>query len=1458
MRKLILLLILGSLGVTARAQFPIEDSGSAQAPPTLVQSYNPQPAKNYKRVLVPLRPTQDTSDVRISGLVENVSVATEYFDYLGRTIQTVARQISPDKKDMVTPVVYDWFGRPTMQYMPYIQTASNYNDGKFKTYALLQDSAFYRGLFPSENTIYSQTAYDASPLQRVLKTTAPGNSWTGANVGRSVTQRANTANDSVRLWTIAITSEYDLPSTGYIYAAGSLIVEEITDEKNAKTLTYKNEEGKLILTKVQLGASPGTAHVGWLCTYYVYDEAGNLRFVLPPLAVEKLNSVSWNLSGNSSIATGLCYRYFYDDLNRLIVKGIPGAGLQQMVYDKRNRLVMFQDQYMNSNDIGYVCTNYDDLDRPVQKFLWFPDEGRDQCQIYVNANPLWVGSYSGPTQLSETFYDDYSWLSSNGNPFTGSLITTNITSSNFYTTYNAYPEYVQQITQSDRIRGSVTGTKTRILGTNNFLYTLPVYDQYGRIIQAKQTNISGGTDVVTSQFDFSGKVLRSHVEHQKAGSNSQTHKVLTKYTYDHAGRILSVAKKINSSTERVISEHEYNSLGQLQGKDIAPYYSGAPLESFTYEYNIRGWLLGVNRGYINDSDNDHWFGYELAYNNTSNIISGQSYAAAMLDGNITGTTWKSKGDGDKRKYDFAYDLANRLTKADFNQYTGSAFDKSAGIDFSLSTLNYDANGNITKLTQKGLKVSSSSIIDSLTYLYASNSNYLMRVTDAVTGNNQLGDFTNGSNTNDDYNYDSNGNLTLDQNKAISSIIYNHLNLTDSIVVTSKGNIKYTYDANGIKLKKKVTEGSTVTTTLYIAGFEYMNDTLQFISHEEGRARIVAGGDVKFDYFVKDHLGNVRMVLTDDAPKDTYHASMEDANNTSENALFSSLHNLVNKPSAFDSDPGNEKVQKLGHNTPLGTGLLLKVMAGDKITASVKSFHHRGRETEASVFDKDVFEEMLHNLMGDGIGSFGNKRQITNGSSAFDEMVSTIKAIYEEQHNTTGFINAGLNWVMFDDKQLNYISGSAGYVSVTDDEPDTELLQANGGSEIEITKNGYIFIYLSNASDEVPVYFDDFHVEHTRGPLLEETHYYPFGLAMAGISSRAVTPNIRSNKLKYNGKETQCEEFADGSGLEWMDYGARMYDGQVGRWMVIDPLAEQSRRWSAFNYAYDNPMRFIDPDGMKAQVFEAERSPVYNPAANAGQYRHDWSNERGLNSAMWDGMLSELMQMFGGSGSEASFGWSASGGPTALEAAMMAQNVYGEGELIGGWSLSDESFGIGLQDETGFKSALYSKEINGEKKYAYAFAGTVDRKDGWEDVAQAFGLSAQYSTAIHNASTLMIEIGAANLTFVGHSLGGGLAIAAALKTGGAAITFNPAWISQKTIDFHGLNISKGNITNYIVRGEILDLSQRLASVTGAFVHVGRDRYIGSFSQIQSHGVFDGAIIAHLISSVINALKASSIK
>ena len=165
--------------------------------------------------------------------------------------------------------------------------------------------------------------------------------------------------------------------------------------------------------------------------------------------------------------------------------------------------------------------------------------------------------------------------------------------------------------------------------------------------------------------------------------------------------------------------------------------------------------------------------------------------------------------------------------------------------------------------------------------------------------------------------------------------------------------------------------------------------------------------------------------------------------------------------------------------------------------------------------------------------------------------------------------------LFLDEQFRFVAGGFSAVNNT---PGLKDHYSELQNKVAL-KNGYVYIYVSNESP-VNVFFDNLQVVHTRGAILEESHYYPFGLTMAGISSRALAFSQSKNKLKFNGKEEQRQEFSDGTGLEWLDFGARMYDAQIGKWNHIDPLSEKMRRYSPYNYAFDNPLRYIDADGLK--------------------------------------------------------------------------------------------------------------------------------------------------------------------------------------------------------------------------------------------------------------------------------------
>jgi RHS repeat-associated protein len=108
-------------------------------------------------------------------------------------------------------------------------------------------------------------------------------------------------------------------------------------------------------------------------------------------------------------------------------------------------------------------------------------------------------------------------------------------------------------------------------------------------------------------------------------------------------------------------------------------------------------------------------------------------------------------------------------------------------------------------------------------------------------------------------------------------------------------------------------------------------------------------------------------------------------------------------------------------------------------------------------------------------------------------------------------------------------------------------------------------------------------------IIEESNYYPFGLKHQGYNQTQGNP---SYKYQYNGKEIQEE-------TGWSDFGARMYMSDIGRWGVIDPLAETSRRFTPYNYAYNNPISFIDPDGRKAMAIDESWS--WNTPVDSGWF-----------------------------------------------------------------------------------------------------------------------------------------------------------------------------------------------------------------------------------------------------------------
>lgn len=1275
---------------------------------------------NYIRTRSAVAPITDTATFDAADY-KQVKEITQYIDGLGRPIQTVARQITPGSapQDMVSPVVYDQYGREQYQYLPYIQTSGiSTNDGKFKINPFGDQKIFYSSVYPvqqpgyeGEQVFYNQTQFEQSPLNRVTKNLAVGNSWAGSDKGIGMQYLINTAADDVKMWNIgydsslscSITTTSDVSSINIPivasapYAAGTLYKNITTDENGNQVIEYKDKEGHLILKKVQndndVSAKP--AHAGWLCTYYIYDDFGLLRFVIPPKAVAALmqTGIDWKIS--TTICNELCFRYEYDDQQRMIAKKVPGAAWTLMVYDKRDRLVYTQDGNMRSKN-QWATSLYDLLNRLVTTGVITYSGTHCQLQDYTNnhfesstnytvtvtgplLNDLYVNKrivditqykaaknvylmdeftsevgaeftididsstnatsedvqYANTTlppgnnfiALTISYYDIYTWNTTQ--PYNTTYLNKPDASSNLYAE-------TTPTTPNVLVKGLITGSKVRTLPNPNdlskgqWLTTVLYYDEKNRIIQTQTDNIKGGNDISLILYDFSGKSLSNYTVHQYNGASTSIG-IKTNIEYDHAGRVLTTIQSLyinvtdaTAKTSRMISKNEYDIMGQLKNKSVGQKrasdgsLSTDPLETLAYNYNIRGWLKSINKDYaLSSTGNNNWFGMDLSYD--------WGYNNNQLNGNIAGIKWRSKGGAEQRSYGFAYDNTNRLLFADFAQGASYTDDPTVNYDMRMGTgLNdnsaYDENGNIKSMTQYGLKLTSSPIIDKLNYNYTANTNKLLNVIDdANDPKTILGDFRTSSKhpsagsktaTTVDYNYDVNGNMVKDYNKDIvDDIVYNHLNLPYQIKVKDKGTITYLYDATGNKLEKKVEEltGGKVTVTDYVGATQYVNDTLQFINHTEGRLRPLLSGDWAFDYFLKDHLGNVRTVLTDEWQQDMYPmATMETANAVIENAFYSNIDaTRAPRPSGFvdvTTSPNNYVAKLKGDEKKIGPGIILKVMAGDKISMKVNSWYDAGGASPAgnnSIINDviSILTNQIPSASGGKIGSGNiNATMLQNPITAFSDIVG----------NSTNTIpikpKAHLCWMLLKESQLTSVAEASGCKQVGEDKTVTTL---NG--TVDVPVNGYLYIYTSNETQNIPVFFDNLQVSDVRGPLLSEDHYYPFGLTMVGISSKAA--GKIENKRKFNeGTELESKEFFDGSGLELYSTTFRSYDPQIGRFHQTDPWADLTSEHSQYAYVDNNPVLFNDPSGL-TKGFPNDPRPddeslpnvVVTPNSNRYQY-----------------------------------------------------------------------------------------------------------------------------------------------------------------------------------------------------------------------------------------------------------------
>jgi RHS repeat-associated protein len=1116
--------------------------------------------------------------IAFNGKAQSVS----YVDGLGRPLQTVIVKGSASQKDLVSPVEYDNLGREIKKYQPYADMAGTVF-GSYRTDWATKQPAFYNGQLAgvaAETMPYTQVVLEASPLNRPLAQGAPGAAWQPNTENAydatkktiRIAYEVNTAADNVVRWDVAdATSNFAINqiSRNGFYAAEKLTVKHTWDEHGTEMKEYSNNEGKLLLKRMQ------DENNTWAETYYIYDDFDMLRAVIQPEGVAALPTTLTDAFANKWM-----FLYRYDERGRMVMKKVPGADSVVMMYDQWDRIVLTQDGVQRAKtNKEFLFTKYDVLNRPILTGIYTSNATHKDIRDMVMAHSVrfentaiavtegYTLNLSFPTAYSELLttmhYDSYSNLPTwkTGYSFV------------FENGHSLYNEYV---------RGQPVASQTKIPGTSTWLRTVTYYDLEYRPIQVNGDNIKGGKDRITSKLLWDGKVTDQWQTH--TSSFYTTALVLKKkFTYDHADRILTVKHQVGTQAEVTIATNVYNELGMPLNKKLhVATATPAGLQKLDYGYNIRGWLTHINKientAGITPYEAGDFFAMELGYNSTA--LPG---SAAQFNGNISEQRWKGAYAEVAQGFTYTYDKLNRLTNSYSHDKPGATWTTNNKYDEKAIT--YDKNGNIKTLQRFEIGTA----IDNLTYTY--DGNRLTKIEDAAAATTG---FKNGVNTSTEYWYDVNGSMYKDDNKGIGNITYNHLNLPLVVTVTGKGTITYTYDATGNKLKKTTYETAINKTvnTYYAGGMVYTEDEPQLILHDEGRirpvkinaAQPVTAANLKYvyDYFLKDHLGNTRAVVTEQTQTFIYAATME----TDDGTFLNVSSTLATKPTTpfpgFDAVSTNTKVSKLNGNTNIATNKrigpakVLKVMAGDQFSLSTYAWYS-GTVQPVVPGLPPIVNELATALTNGILNNGGGKNGLFSSATINPLSTNAVNNLLTNQPYSSSQPKAYLNWMILDEN-FNLTNNSsfrnAHQVPLITSGGKVQIV---GPVNMTVQKTGYLYVYVSNESN-MDVFFDDLVINHKTGPLLELNNYRAFGSDIVSQNARAFTAT--ENKYKYNGKELQSKEWSDGSGLEQYDYGARHYDAWVGRWMVVDPLGEKGIRWSVYTYAFNNPLRFVDPDGMQ--------------------------------------------------------------------------------------------------------------------------------------------------------------------------------------------------------------------------------------------------------------------------------------
>lgn len=790
--------------LTCLVYIPLNLSAQGADPVTGPQSVNPVLSGNTNWTL-------EKTYLDPSGTYFQSSIT--YYDALGRPSQSIQARSSADySKDIVRHINYDRMGRSdTVTYLPFV-TSSN-NNGRIVSNPSNVQTNYYQTNFstdPDRNFAYGSKQYDLAGL--MTSGSGPGKSSHDYPV--QYEYRKNVSGDAVKKYRM-YTDNLSLEYVG-LYPAGVLTVRKVSrpdlaDSLKSESYVYINSDGQTVAKEVRANGEKRF-------TYYVYDDMGRQRYVIPPIQNTQITT-----TGRKLLSTLRRYSYYteYDDYGRVTKQYVPGTEPVYSLYDKCGRLALTQDGNQRESN-QWSFTKYDSYDRPVMTGVYtggtfeshrtalsrhgitseYTGSTRNVLHGYTNDAYPAITNANDVYQVS--YYDNYDWL--NG------------------TTYAFSAADALGNTLSSAVEGLMTGTKTKVLDIpgHQWLTSVTYYDDKYQSIQNITDLYPSGKETVSNEHNFLGQVIRTKVK-QVVGSN--TYEYNKWFNFDAYGRLKNIKQQITGGDLVTLAAYEYDDMGQVATKKI---HNAA--ETTTYKYSISGASTGIS---------SPSFSYDLWFDK---VPSG-SGLAARHDGNLAHITWGSNTAGNQKGYKMTYDRFGQMKNAIFLEPSGSRWNESR--KFAEKNMTYDLNGN--RMTLQRTDANGDEWQDmELVYSHPENGNALYFI------------YSNGDYS-EDFEYDSNGNMILDGQTG-AQIEYNILNLPKRIFA-GNDEVKYIYSASGEKLAQEASGSLTYYRSVMVyAKPSAGSEQLQYMIHPEGIASKTSSG-YAYRYFKTDHLGSTRRVLT---------------------------------------------------------------------------------------------------------------------------------------------------------------------------------------------------------------------------------------------------------------------------------------------------------------------------------------------------------------------------------------------------------------------------------------------------------------------------------------------------------------------------------------------------------------------------------------------------------------------